>query len=154
MRRDQAALSAPFSRPHDLAAARTTFMAMNWWFLMAGLGALASAAGHAFAGEKMFHRPMRAALSDRLHQGVLDNLWHIVTVHFAVSGIALLFLGLGRGDALLASAVGLQFAAYAGVALGISLHLGAVTRLPQWMLFAVVALLTAVGALSPQGGVR
>jgi len=121
---------------------------------MAGLSALASAAGHAFAGEKMFHRPMRAALSDRLHQGVLDNLWHIVTVHFAVSGIALFFLGLGRGYALLACAVGLQFAAYAAVALGISLQLGAVTRLPQWMLFAVVALMTAVGASSPQGGVR
>lgn len=131
-------------------------MAMNWWLLMAGLGALASAAGHAFAGEKMFHQPMRVALSDRLHQGVLDNLWHIVTVHFAVSGIALLFpgRGLGRGDALLAWAVGLQFAAYAAVALGISLHLGVVTRLPQWMLFAVVALLTAVGASSPQGCVR
>jgi hypothetical protein len=125
-------------------------MAMNWWLLMAGLGALASAAGHAFAGEKMFHRPMRAALSDRLHQGVLDNLWHIVTVHFA----ALLFLGLGRGDALLAWAVGLQFAAYAAVALGISLRLGGVARLPQWMLFAVVALLAAVGVSSPQGGVR
>jgi hypothetical protein len=129
-------------------------MAMNWWLLMAGLGALASAAGHAFAGEKMFHRPMRAALSDHLHQGVLDNLWHIVTVHFAVSGLALLFLGLSRGDALLAWAVGLQFAAYAAVTLGISLRLGGVTRLPQWMLFAVVALLTAVGASSPQGGVR
>src|SRR5215475_6670707 len=128
-------------------------MAMNWWLLMAGLGAIASAAGHAFAGEKMFHRPMRAALSDPLHQGVLDNLWHIVTVHFAVSAIALFFLGFARGDALLAWAVGLQFAAYAAVALGISLHLGAVTRLPQWMLFAVVALLTGVGASSPQGGV-
>jgi hypothetical protein len=129
-------------------------MAVNWWLLIAGFGALASAGGHAFAGEKMFHRPMRATLADRLHQGVLDNLWHIVTIHFAVSGIALLVGGLGRGDGLLASVISAQFWAYAALAFGISVRLGGIARLPQWMLFAVVALLAAVGASSPQGGVR
>ena len=127
-------------------------MAVNWWLLMAGLGALASAGGHAFAGAKVFHRPMRASLSDDLHQGVLDNLWYIVTINFAVSGIGLLAGGLGRGDALLALVVAAQFGAYAALALGISLRLGGVARLPQWTLFAAVALLAAFGALSSHEG--
>jgi len=129
-------------------------MAVNWWLLIAGLGALASAGGHALAGEKMFHRPMRAALSPRIHQGILDNVWHIVSIHFALSGIGLLVAALGRSDGLLASVVSAQFGSYAALALGISLRLGSIARLPQWMLFAIVALLAAFGAASPQGAHR
>jgi hypothetical protein len=129
-------------------------MAVNWWLVVAGLGALASAGGHAVEGEKMFHRSMRATLSDRLHQAVLDNLWYIVTIHLAISGVALLVGGFGRADGLLATVVCAQFAAYAALALGLSLRLGGIVRLPQWMLFAVVALLAAFGASSQHGGVR
>jgi hypothetical protein len=129
-------------------------MAVNWWFLMAGLGALASAGGHALAGEKMFRRPIRAALSECLHQGILDNVWHIASIHFAASGIALLLGALGRRDGLLAPIVGVQFGAYAALALGISLRLGGIAHLPQWMLFAAVAVLAALGASSSYGGVQ
>jgi len=101
----------------------------------------------------MFHRPMRAALSQRLHQGILDNLWHIVSIHFAVSGIGLLIGALGSGG-LFASVVSAQFGSYAALALGISLRLGGIARLPQWLIFAVVAVLCAFGASSPQGGHR
>jgi len=96
---------------------------------------------------------LRAALSQRLHQGILDNVWHIVSIHFAVSGIGLLIGALGSGG-LFASVVSAQFGSYAALALGISLRLGGIARLPQWLLFAVVALLCAFGASSPQGAHR
>jgi len=129
-------------------------MAVNWWFLMAGLGALASAGGHALAGEKKFRRPIHAVLSERLHQGILDNVWHIASIHFAASGIALLLGAFGRRDGLLAPVVSAQFGAYAALALGISLRLGGIAQLPQWMLFAAVAVLAALGASSSYGGVQ
>jgi hypothetical protein len=97
---------------------------------------------------------MRAALSESLHQGVLDILWYIVTIHFAASGIALLAVALGAGDGLLAAVISLQFGAYAALALLISLRLGGIARLPQWMLLAAVALLAAYGTSLPKGGVR
>jgi hypothetical protein len=127
-------------------------MGVNWWFLMAGLGAVASAGGH--AGVKMFRWPIHAALSQRLHQGIPDNVWHIVSIHFAASGIALLLGALARRDDLLAPVVSAQFGAYAALALGISLRLGGIAQLLQWMLLAAVAVLAALGASSSYGGVH
>jgi hypothetical protein len=151
VQRDQPAHHTP--RRHFVARTSTTHMTVNWWLLMAGLGAIASAGGHAFAGEKMFRRSMRVALSERIHQGIFDNVWYIVSIHFAVLGIALLLGGFGRGDGLFASFVSAQLGACAALALGISLRLGGISQLPQWMLFAAVALLAALGASSSYGGI-
>src|SRR5262249_17321488 len=98
-----------------------------------------------------FYRPMRAALTDRLQQTVLSNMWHIITIHFVVAAVALLIGGLGWGDSVLALAIGGQFASYAILALLPSLRLGTVGFLPQWVLFAAVAVLAVLGAASLPG---
>ena len=127
-------------------------MAANWWLLVAGLGGFASAGGHAFSGNRMFYRPMRAALTDRVQQAALSNIWHIITIHFSLSALALLIGGVSRGDSILALAIGGQFASYATLALILSLRLGGIGFLPQWMLFAAVAVLAGLGAVSLPGG--
>jgi hypothetical protein len=63
---------------------------MNWWMLAAGLSALICAAGHAIAGVSMFYRPIRAAIGDELHAGVLTGMWHLNTVNFTLSANAFL----------------------------------------------------------------
>ena len=119
---------------------------VNWWMLAGGLMALSSAAGHAVAGLNMFYRPIRSAIANELHAGVLTGMWHLITIHFLLSAIALLALGTyGRGAAV-AWFISAQFAGYAAVYLVISLRLGGALKLFQWIPFGVTAILAAVGA--------
>jgi hypothetical protein len=119
---------------------------VNWWMLAAGLMALSSAAGHAIAGLNMFYRPIKSAITDKLHAGVLTGMWHLITIHFSLSAIALFLLGAqGRGAAV-AGLIAVQFAGYAAVYLATSLRLGGALRLFQWIPFGVTAILAAVGA--------
>lgn len=121
---------------------------MNWWMLAAGLMALSAAAGHAVAGWNMFYRPIRSEIVDELHAGVLTGMWHLITIHFSLSAIALLVLAAqGRGAAV-AWLIAAQFAGYAGVYLVISLRLGGALNLFQWLPFGVTATLAALGAAS------
>ena len=93
----------------------------------------------------MFFAPIRARLSDHLHASVFAGMWHFVTVHFALSAFALLVCGyLGRAGAAVAL-VAAQFAAYGAINLVLSLRLGGVMRLAQWILFMAVALLAGIG---------
>jgi len=121
---------------------------MNWWMIAGGLMAAVCAAGHAIAGWKMFYRPMKSAITDKLHAGVLTGMWHLITIHFTLSAIALVVLaihGLGNAVAWLIAA---QFAGYAAVYLAISLRLGGALRLFQWLPFGSTAILCALGALT------
>jgi hypothetical protein len=119
---------------------------VNWWMLAAGLMALSSAAGHAIAGLNMFYRPIKSAITNELHAGVLTGVWHLITIHFSLSAIALFLLGAqGRGAAV-AGLIAVQFVGYAAVYLAISLRLGGALRLFQWIPFGVTAILAAVGA--------
>src|SRR5262249_62394427 len=82
------------------------------------------AVGHAIAGRKMFYRPIKSAIADELHAGVLTGMWHLITIHFSLSAVALFVLAArGRGDAV-AWLIAAQFAGYAAVYLVISLRLG------------------------------
>ena len=119
---------------------------MNWWMLAGGLSALVCTAGHALAGVGMFYRPIRAAIADHLQAGVFTGMWHLITINFALSAIALLVFGvngLGREVAWLVTA---QFAGYAAVYLVLSLRLGGLLRLFQWLPFGLTAILAAIGA--------
>jgi hypothetical protein len=128
------------------AAPREEAVAVNWWMLAGGLLALTCAAGHAVAGLNMFYRPMRSAITSELQAGVLTRMWHLITINFTLSALALLVLGAyGRHDAA-AWLIAAQFAAYAAVYLVISLRLGGVLKLFQWMPFALTAIVTAIGA--------
>jgi len=116
---------------------------MNWWMLVAGLMALICAAGHAIAGWSMFYRPIKSDLRSELHASVFAGMWHIITINFALSAIALVALSTrGYGNAV-AWLVAAQFAGYAVVYLIISLRLSAALKLFQWMPFGATAILSA-----------
>ncbi|HEY6257662.1 MAG TPA: hypothetical protein VIY51_17915 [Xanthobacteraceae bacterium] len=116
--------------------------------LAGSLMALACAAGHAVVGLNMFYRPIRSAISNELHAGVLTGMWHLITINFTLSALALLVLGAcGRHDAA-AWLIAAEFAGFAVVYLVISLRLGGVLKLFQWIPFASTAILTAAGALT------
>jgi len=121
---------------------------MNWWMVAGGMMALICAAGHAVAGQSMFYRPISADLRSELHAGVFAGMWHIITINFTLSAIALVALSTrGHGDAV-AWFVAAQFAGYATVYLVISLRLGGAMKLFQWMPFGAAAILSALGAMT------
>src|SRR5262249_29302031 len=89
--------------------------------------------------------PIKAGIANPLQAGVFTGMWHLITINFALSAIALFVLGVygrGREAAWLAA----PFAGYAVVYLAISLRLGGVLRLFQWMPFGITAILAAIGA--------
>src|SRR5262249_16843057 len=121
---------------------------MNWWLAAGGLMASICGAGHAIAGHKMFYLPIKSAIADELQAGVLTGMWHLITIHFALSAFALFVLSArvpGDAAAWLLSA---QFAAYAAVYLVTSLRLAGALKLFQWIPFGCTAILTAVGAMT------
>ncbi len=121
---------------------------MNWWMLVAGLMALICAVGHAIAGRSVFYRPIKSDLRSELHASVFAGMWHIITINFALSAIALVALSTrGDGNAV-AWLVAAQFAGYAVVYLIISLRLNAALKLFQWMPFGATAILSALGAIT------
>ena len=65
---------------------------MNWWLTAGGLMASICASGHAIVGRRMFYRPIKSAITDGLHAGVLTGMWHLITIHFALSALALFVL--------------------------------------------------------------
>ena len=119
---------------------------MNGWMLAGALSALVCTVGHALAGVGMFYRPIKAAIADNLQAGVFTGMWHLITINFALSAIALLVLGVYGSGREVAWLVAAQFAGYAAVYLAISLRLGGVLRLFQWMPFGLTAILAAIGA--------
>ena len=118
---------------------------MNWWMLAGGLSALVCTAGHALAGVGMFYRPIKTSVADPLQAGAFTGMWHLITINFALSAIALIVCGVYRP----AREIGWLVAAHAGysaVYLAILLRLGGVLRLFQWMPFGLTAILAAIGA--------
>ena len=119
---------------------------MNWWLLAGGLMALVCAAGHAIAGAEMFYRPIKSAVTNELHAGVLTGMWHLITIHFTLSALALFVLAAHGQQSAAVWLIAAQFAGYAVTYLVISLRLGGVLKLFQWLPFAATAILAAAGA--------
>jgi hypothetical protein len=132
---------------------------MNWWMLAGGLMASICAAGHGVAGWTMFYRPISSAITNDFHAGVFAGMWHLITINFALSALALLVLaspalpsaagrgGLGRQNAA-AWLIAAQFAGYAVTYLVISLRLGGAWKLFQWLPFAATAILVSGSILA------
>jgi hypothetical protein len=75
-------------------------------------------------------------------------MWHLITINFTLSALALLVLGAyGRQDAA-AWLIAAQFAGYAATYLVISLRLRSAWKLFQWLPFAATAILAAGGAVA------
>jgi hypothetical protein len=124
---------------------------VNGWMLAGGLMALSCAAGHAFAGLNMFYRPIKSAITNEIYAGILTGMWHLITIHFTLSAVAMLLLGARGQHGAVAWLIAAQFAGYAAIYLLISLRLGGVFKLFQWMPFAATAILAAAGALTAHG---
>ena len=122
---------------------------MNWWGLASGLLAALCTAGHAFAGHRMFLRPIQSHLTDAVQSRGFSAMWHLITLHFALSSLVLLACAVHGRSGLAVWLIAAQFAGYAVIYLVQSLRLGSVRRLFQWALFAGVSLLAAIGATSP-----
>jgi len=120
---------------------------MNWWMVAGGTMALICAAGHAIAGRSMYYRPIKSDLRGELRAAVFTGMWHIITINFTLSAIALIALGAGGHANAVASLVAAQFAGYAAVYLIVSLRLGGALRLFQWMPYGATAILSALGAI-------
>jgi hypothetical protein len=121
---------------------------MNWWLLAGGLMALVCTLGHAIAGARMFYGPIKSGVTNELHGGVLTGMWHLITINFALSGLALFVVGAyGRQDMAI-WLIAAQFAGYAATYLVISLRLGGVLKLFQWLPFISTAVLAALGGLT------
>ena len=121
---------------------------MNWWQLAGGVMALVCAAGHAIAGRGLFYRPIISELRSELHAGVFTGMWHIITINFALSAIALVVLSARGHGNIVASLIAAQFAGYAAVYLVLSLRLGGALKVFQWIPFAATAILSASGAIA------
>jgi hypothetical protein len=119
---------------------------VNWWMLAGGVMALVCAFGHAVAGADMYFRPIRAALDDDLLVGVMTGMWHLITVNFSLSAVALMFGVIYEGQQTIAWFIGAQFGLYSLVYLVLSLRLGGVVRLFQWIPFAATAVLAGAAA--------
>jgi len=76
-------------------------------------------------------------------------MWHLITVNFALSSLALLAAGtMGRSD-FAVPLIAAQFLCYAAVYFFQSVKLGSSLKLFQWTLFAAVGMLAAIGAVLP-----
>ena len=94
----------------------------------------------------MFYRPIKTSVADPLQAGVFTGIWHLITINFALSAIALIVCGVYGPVREIGWLVAAQFAGYSAVYLAISLRLGGVLRLFQWMPFGLTAILAAIGA--------
>jgi len=121
---------------------------VNWWMFAGGIMALTCAAGHAVAGLNMFYRPIKSTITNELQAGVLTGMWHLITIHFVLSALALFVLSAYREQHAAAWLIAAQFAGYAALYLAISLRLGGALKLFQWMPFALTAIVAAVGAVN------
>ena len=90
---------------------------MNWWMVAGGTMALICAAGHAIAGRSMFFRPIKSGLRSELHTVVFTGMWHIITINFTLSAIALVAASAGAHGSIVASLIAAQFAGYTAVLL-------------------------------------
>ena len=123
-------------------------MIVNWWMFAGGLMAMSCAAGHAIAGAKMFYRPIKSAITNEIHTGILTAMWHLITIHFVLSALALFVLSAYGQQGAAAWLIAAQFVSYAALYLGISLRLGGALKLFQWIPFAMTAMMAAAGALA------
>jgi hypothetical protein len=121
---------------------------MNWWMLAGAVMAAICAGGHAFAGWNTFYRPIASAITDELQAGVFTGMWHMITIHFALSALALGIVAVHAGGSTAGWLIAAQFAGYAAAYFLISLRLGGVFKVFQWLPFAATALLAAAGALN------
>ena len=121
---------------------------MNALLLAAGVLAGLLAIGHATGGHKFVFRPMTDAEFDPLARRTMVFVWHLSTLILFMTAAGLVYAAITPGGRdlvlyLVAQSAGLSLIHLATAATsGID---GWAKKMPQWVVFAVIAGLTAAG---------
>lgn len=120
---------------------------MNAFFLLAGSAALAVLATHVIVGGRLFVKPLFA--SQRLHpvtRLTLYYCWHLATLLIAAMAALYLYTAAAPERLMLAViATALAAGASAVSLLIVVVHRQRPWHMPQWLFFAIVTALGAVG---------
>ena len=126
---------------------------MNWLLVASGLVAAFSTVGHSAIGSKLFLKPMLQAGFDEVATKQMHSVFHYVSVDMVLSTVVLVALGLGLDfgldAALVVRFIAIHYAFYALTQIAIALTSqlpGAMLKLFQWILFALIAVLAWLGA--------
>jgi len=61
---------------------------VNGWMLASGLNGLELRGRPRLCRiENMFYRPIKSAITNKLHVGILTGMWHLITIHFTLSAV-------------------------------------------------------------------
>ena len=119
---------------------------MNYWAIAGGGLALFASLGHSVAGDRMYYRPLASRVTEPLVASVLAALWWIVTLHFALSGLALIYVGSVKFQTTTVLLVAAQFLSYAIIYLVLSLRMRRPFALVQWAPFLLISVLCVIAA--------
>jgi hypothetical protein len=126
---------------------------MNQMIILAGAASLLTTVGHFTLGYKMYVKPMLKAEMDPIAKRVMLSVFHYMSVFLTLATISMLWLGYmirpGMRFNLLFLFLGTCFAFMAITQLIIALTSGiknGIWKMFQWVLFAVVAILTFMGS--------
>jgi hypothetical protein len=125
---------------------------MNWLIFISGLIAAFCTVGHFAIGSKQYLVPMMQSSFDDVPKKVMHCVFHYVSVVLVLSTLFLLATGLGffKSDtSLLVKFIAIQFALFAVTQLIIAATSkipGAVFKLFQWIIFALIAIFAWLGA--------
>jgi hypothetical protein len=129
--------------------------------ILASVLAVSMALLHGWGGERLVIRPLRrrmpdATPEDRVRLALVGGSWHLVTVGFVALAAGLAFLATHPGARSAEStrwATNLLVASLVSCAVVFAVatyrRFGSALRLPQWTLFAALAILVAVGMGRP-----
>lgn len=125
---------------------------MNWLVLVSGLIAAFCTLGHFAIGSKQYLIPMLQSSFDDVPKKIMHCVFHYVSAVLVLSSIFLLTIGLGffkTDTSLLVKFIAFHFAAFAVTQLilaATSKIPGAVFKLFQWIIFALIAIFAWFGA--------
>jgi hypothetical protein len=125
---------------------------MNWLVFISGLIAAFCTVGHFAIGSKQYLVPMLRSSFDDVPKKVMHCVFHYVSAVLILSTLFLLAIGLGifKSDtSLLVKFIAIHFTVFAVTQLIIAATSkipGAVFKLFQWIIFALIAITAWLGA--------
>ncbi len=102
---------------------------------------------HTLVGQRRVVGPMLSGQEDPFARGVILVVWHMVTWTLALVSVGLM-IAVWEPTPVLGYGLAILCAGFAAIFLGVSQRMmGAAIRLPQWILFGAVAVLTLAATL-------
>lgn len=122
---------------------------VSWWFMIAAILSLATTAIHVLAGTPEIMSPLFASDLPPSVKGVVDVMWHQITILLLIGSLASLAAALRPAWRLpVALLFGGHFALVALLFLALSLlWFSSPWPMPQWVLFGAMAVFMLMGYL-------